>query len=240
MLECSLLIKARTSLSSSFIVDDAIFFGKNIEAIKKVKKSFMAIWECQDLGEAREFLRMKIRREGKKIFLDQTAYLDKVVERFGMSNARGANTPLPGGYVPQESKEQCTPQDRQTYQSIIGSILYIMSGTRPDITYAVTKLGQFSVNPSSDHMSKAKYILRYLNSTRNYSMVFDGSHDAGLIAYTDSDWAADVIKRRSITGYFFKLAKGIFSWQSRAQKTVAHSSTEAEYMALSDTSRQAV
>ena len=100
-----------------------------------------------------------------------------------------------------------------------------MLGTRPDITYAVTKLAQFSVNPSSDHMSKAKYILRYLNSTRNYNMVFDGSHDAGLIAYTDSDWAADVIKRRSITGYFFKLANGIFSWQSWAQKTVAHSST---------------
>ena len=97
-------------------VDDAIFFGKNIEAIKKVKKFFIAIWECRDLGEAREFLRMKIRREGKKIFLDQTAYLDKVVKRFGMSNARGANTPLPGGYVPQESKEQCTPQERQTYQ----------------------------------------------------------------------------------------------------------------------------
>jgi hypothetical protein len=221
-------------------VDDAIFFGKNLKAVKQAKKAFMDMWECRDLGEAREFLRMKIRREGKKIFLDQTAYLDKVVERFGMSNARGAQTPLPGGYVPVESKGQCTPEDRTTYQSIIGSILYIMLGTRPDITYAVTKLAQFSVNPSSEHMSKAKYILRYLNSTRDYAMVFDGSSDAGLIAFTDSDWAADVIKRRSITGYFFKLANGIFSWQSRAQKTVALSSTEAEYMALSDTSRQAV
>ena len=157
-----------------------------------------------------------------------------------MSNARGAQTPLPGGYVPIESKGQCSPEDRTTYQSIIGSLLYIMLGTCPDITYAVTKLAQFSVNPSSEHMSKVKYILRYLNSTRNYAMVFDGSSDEGLIAFTDSDWAADVIKRRSITGYFFKLANGIFSWRSWAQKTVALSSTEAEYMALSDTSRQAV
>jgi hypothetical protein len=127
-------------------VDDAIFFGKSIEAVKKVKKTFMDMWECRDLGEAREFLRMKIRREGRKIFLDQTAYLDKVVERFGMSNARGAQTPLPGGYVPEESKGQCDPEFRQKYQSIIGSLLYIMLGTRPDITYAVTKLAQFSVN----------------------------------------------------------------------------------------------
>ena len=115
-----------------------------------------------------------------------------------------------------------------------------MLGTRPDITYAVTKLAQFSVNPSKEHMSKAQYILRYLNSTRKYAMVFNGSSDEGLIAHMDSDWAADVIKRRSITGYFFKLANGVFSWQSRAQKTVALSSTEAEYMALSNTSQQAV
>jgi len=118
-----------------------------------------------------------------------------------MSNARGAKTPLPGGYTPVESKEQCTPHERQTYQSIIGSLLYIMIGTRPDITYAVTKLVQFAVNPSSEHMSKAKYILRYLNSTRKYSMVFDGSSDAGLIAYTDSPnanlwrlWIASISK----------------------------------------------
>ena len=117
-----------------------------------------------------------------------------------------------------------------------------MLGTRPDITYAVTKLAQFSTNPSHDHMLKAQYICRYLNSTANYALVFDGSSGDGVIGYTDSDWAADPIKHRSITGYFFKfkLANGIFLWQSRAQKTVALSSTEAEYMAMSDCSRQAV
>ena len=221
-------------------VDDAIFFGKNLKAVKQAKKAFMDKWECCNLGAAQEFLRMKIQRKGKKIFLDQVDYLDKVVERFGMSNARGAQTPLTGGYKPVESQDQCTPEFRQKYQSIIGSLLYIMLGTRPDITYAVTKLAQFSVNPSNEHMIKAHDICRYLRSTRNYAMVFDGSLDEGLIAFTDSDWASDPIKRRSITGYFFKIAGCIFSWQSQAQKTIALSSTEAEYMALSDCSRQAV
>ena len=115
-----------------------------------------------------------------------------------------------------------------------------MLGTHPDITYAVTKLAQFAANPSKEHMSKAQYICRYLNSTPNYSLVYDGSGDEGIIAFTDSDWAADPIKRRSITGCFFKLAGGIFSWQSQAQKTVALSSTKAEYMALSDCSQQAM
>src|ERR1700678_3420596 len=121
-----------------------------------------------------------------------------------MSNARGAKTPLLGGYMPVESKEQYTRHKRQTYQSIIGSLLYIMIGTCPHITYAVTKLAQFAVNPSSEHKSNAMHILHYLNSTRKYSMVFDGSSDAGLIAYMDSDWAANPVKQRSPTGYFFK------------------------------------
>ena len=115
-----------------------------------------------------------------------------------------------------------------------------MLGTCPDITYAVTKLAQFAANPSKEHMSKAQYICHYLNRTPNYSLVYDGSGDEGIIAFMDFNWAADPIKRRSITGYFFKLAGRIFSWQSRAQKTVALSSTEAEYMALSGCSRQAV
>jgi reverse transcriptase-like protein len=61
-------------------VDDAIFFGKNVKAIRKIKKYLVAMWECRDLGEAQEFLRMKIWCEMKKIFLDQTDYLNKVVE----------------------------------------------------------------------------------------------------------------------------------------------------------------
>ena len=99
--------------------------------------------------------------------------------------------------------------------------VYLKLGTHPDITYAVTKLAQFAANPSKEHMSKAQYICCYLNSTPNYSLVYDGSGDEGTIAFTDSDWAANPIKRRSITGYFFKLASGIFSWQFQAQKTVA-------------------
>src|SRR5271156_4590190 len=148
--------------------------------------------------------------------------------------------PLPTGYEPVENKGTATPQFKQEYQSIIRSLLYIMLGTCPDISFAVIKMAQFSTNPSFEHMDKAKYILRYLNSTKSLSLVFDGASNKGLIAFTDSDWASDKIARRSQTGYFFQIASAIFSWQSRAQKTIALSSTEAKYMALSDCSRQAV
>ena len=130
------------------------------------------------------------------------------------------------------------PALRQRFQSVIGSILYLMLGTRPDIAYAVTKLSQFAANPTQEHLDKALYICRYLRGTMNYTMVFDGTSKDGLIAYSDSDHAADPIKRRSITGYVVKLASASISWTSHAQKTVATFSTEAEYMALSDCSRQ--
>ena len=110
----------------------------------------------------------------------------------------------------------------------------------PDMCYAVTKLVQFSINPSKEHMDKAKYIIRYLLSTKDYLLVFNGASGKGLIAYTNSDQTADIIKCWLTTGNFFKLAGSIFTWQSQAQKTIALSSTEAEYMALSDTGWQAI
>jgi len=92
----------------------------------------------------------------------------------------------------------------------------------------------------STYIDKAKYILCYLAGTAQYALVYKGTSNKGLIAYTDSDYAADPVKHRSTTGYHLKLADGIISWQSRAQKTIALSATEAEYMALSDCSRQVV
>ena len=89
-------------------------------------------------------------------------------------------------------------------------------------------------------MGVAKYILHYLNTTKDKTLVFDGASNEGLIAITDLDWATDKIRCRSQTGFFFMIAGPIFSWQSQAQKTVALSSTEAKYMALFNCSQQAV
>ena len=113
-----------------------------------------------------------------------------------------------------------------------------MLGTRPDIAYAVTKLAAFSANPSQEHLNRALYIMNYLRGTSQYSLVFDGNEGQGLIAYTDSDYAQDPNNRKSITGNVTLLASGAVSWKSYAQKTIATSSTEAEYMALFDCGKQ--
>jgi hypothetical protein len=219
-------------------VDDAMFFGKNKAQVDSKKKLFMDKWECRDLGEVKESLHMRIIRKGKDIHLDQRDYLDKVLEHFSITNAKSAPTPLPSNWVPQANKGKASLKSLRNYQSIIGSLLYLMIGTRPDIAFAVTKLAQFSANPTQEHFEQAKYICRYLIGTKNYSLVFKHAPGKGLAAYSDSDWASDPITRWSVTGHFFTLAGGPIIWRSRAQTTVAHSSTEAEYMALSDCSHQ--
>jgi len=88
-------------------------------------------------------------------------------------------------------------------------------------------------NPSEDHIKKALHIIKYIKSTINAKLIYNGKSQEGILAYADADWGSDVDTRKSITGYVIKLAGAPVSWVSRKQKTVALSSTEAEYMSLS-------
>jgi len=149
-------------------VDDAIFTGPHTALTEQLKGEFIKIWETRDLGDLTDFLRMRITRHGSKISIDQCAYLQTVLERCGMQNAKVAPTPLPAGYVPAPSTEVTCPERRSRFQTIIGSLLYLMLGTRPDIAFAVTKLAQYAANPSKEHIEKALYICRYLIGTSKY------------------------------------------------------------------------
>jgi len=165
-------------------------------------------------------------------------YLQKVVEHCSMLNAKSASTPLPAGYYATKNTEPVDVELCSRFQMVIGSLLYLMLGTRPDIAFAVTHLLRHAANPSQDHLNKALYICRYLIGTSTYSLVYNGGSSAGLIACMDSDWGSDPTSHLSQTGFYLKLADGLISWTSHVQKTIVYSSTEAEYMALSDCARQ--
>src|ERR1041384_6526564 len=129
-----------------------MFMGSDRKLVFKAKSEFMKKWECRDLGEAKEFLRMRINKVGKVIKIDQKPYLQKILARFGMTNAKcSKQTPLPSGWEPVPNTADPDPKLRSEYQSIIGSLLYLMIGTRPDISFAVIKLSQYSTNPSKEH-----------------------------------------------------------------------------------------
>ena len=139
-------------------VDDSLFIGSN-KSYKK--KQFMDCWESRDLGEVIEYLGMWITQDCVKhtLKLDQISYATKVIEHFKLNNAKFACTPLSSGYNPTPNPKTTTPKLHSHYQLVIGSLLYIMLGTRPDIAFSVIKMSQFSLNPSEEHLQKALYIV---------------------------------------------------------------------------------
>jgi hypothetical protein len=223
-------------------VDDILFMGNNDSTIKETKQKFMKMWECRDLGKVTEYLRININynRNLHLLVIDQSMYTRKIVKRFGLENCKPVRTPLPTGYSPLPNEGECTKDERSYYQQIIGSLLYLALGTRPDIIFAVIMMSQFSANPSSDHTQKALYIVKYVAHTLDAKIVYNGSKKTSqeFYAYADADWAADRIGRISVSGYIMMLAGGAVAWTSRKQKTIALSSTEVEYMSLSDAARQ--
>ena len=118
---------------------------------------------------------------------------------------------------------------------------YLSTTTRPDISAAVSVLSQYMSEPSSDHWIGVKRVLRYLRGTMNFGLKFSvDDKNPQLVGYSDSDWAGDQDTRKSTTGYVFQINNCTVSWSSRKQSTVAKSSTEAEYVALSTATQEAI
>ena len=123
------------------------------------------------------------------------------------------------------------------YASAVGSLMYAMVWTRPDIAHAVGVVSRFMENPGKEHWQAVKWILRYLRGTSSHTLCFKGT-DASLQGYVDSDMAGDKDTRRSTTGYVFTIGGTAISWASKLQKIVALSTTEAEYVALTEASKE--
>jgi hypothetical protein len=114
-----------------------------------------------------------------------------VLKCFNMQNVKEASTPLPSGYNPVPNKLPVDEKLHIKYQQVIGSLLYLMLGMRPDIAYAMTRMAQFAANPSEEHLTKALYICKCLAGTMDYSLQY-GLKQLGLYAYADADWASDL------------------------------------------------
>jgi hypothetical protein len=235
------------TLYIALYVDDLLIIGDNINLIKNIKTKLGEMFEMKDLGAAHFILGIEITRNRQQMVtkLSQLEYINRVLKRFGMDETRIAHTPLsPGIKLFQRifnGKPTSEPYNIKEYQSAVGSLMYAMLGTRPDLAYSVTALSQFNVDPSVDHWKSIKHIFRYLSSTKQLCLTYSGkTENRHLYGFTDSDWGGDNNDRRSISAYTFLLAHGAVSWQSKKQKTVALSSVEAEYMASTAATKEAL
>eukprot|EP00253_Pinus_taeda_P012953 PITA_12953 len=120
-----------------------------------------------------------------------------------------------------------------------GNLMYVMVSSIPDISHVVGVVSGFMANLGEEHWRAVKWVLRYLRGTSDHCITFNGS-EGSVYGYVDTDYAGDLDKRRSTTGYAFTLVGGAISWMSKLQETVALSTTEAEYIAASDVSKEAI
>ena len=242
-------------------VDDMLVAAARLESLSTFKSAMAAEFRITDLGPASWFLSMRITRAGDVLTIDQESYIDELLVRFGLANANRALTPLQPGATFQAT-EDAVPEasamgdddDVSRYRELIGALLYVAIGTRPDISFAVGQLSRFLAVPMRKHMGAARQVLRYLRGTKALGLTYgaagavravfgDAQECAGksvLVGYADASHASDVSTRRSVGAYVFFINGGAVAWRSHLQPMVTLSSTEAEYVALSDAAQEAV
>ena len=230
------LHEGETQLIILVYVDDILVFG-TLQHVKDFKATMASRYKVTDLGEAHQFLGLHIFRDRSKktIHITQSHYIERMLTRFDMSDCRPAYTPFAAGTtLTANTANDADSSLTSRYQQIVGSLMYAMLGSRPDICFAVNRLSQFGSKPTEAHLHAAQHVLRYLSATRHYQLVYGLNDATELVGYCDSDWASDTNTRRSTTGYTFVLSGGSIAWATQKQRTVALSSTEAEYMALTE------
>jgi len=195
----------------------------------------------KDLGPTKRVLGIDILRNRDKgeLFLSQLSYLKKVVERFRMSNSKTVRTPL--GNHTKLSIKQCPQSEDEKkemeitpYASGVGSIMYRMVCSRPDLAYAVSIMSRFMANPGIVHWQALKWVLRYLNGSLKGNLKYTraAQDEDALEGYVDADYADNVDTRKSLSGFVFTLYGMTISWKPNQQYVVALSTTEEEYIAL--------
>jgi hypothetical protein len=232
-------------------VDDMLLVGNNMDVIKEVKSQLSSKFDMKDLDAANFILRMEIKRDraNRKLWLNQRKYVETILQRFNMHGSKPVKVPIPIGV--KLSADQCPKTQKEEedmshfpYANAIGSLMYAMFCTRPDIAHAVGVLSRCMSKPGKEHWTTVKRVFRYLCGTTSYGLYYQGRPGLDRVVdihgFVDADWAGDLDHRRSKSGYVFNLFGRAISWMSKRRAVVALSTTEVEYMAATHASKEAV
>ena len=219
-----------------FYVDDMLIIGSNNDIIKATKRMLTSEFNMKDLGVANVILGMKISRKSNGLILSQSHYIKKVLEKFKEYDYSPIRTPIDVNLHLTKNKGQDIYQ--LEYSRIIGSLMYIMSCTRPNIAYAVSKLSRYTSNPGEDHWKTLVRVLRYLKYTLNYGLHYTW-YPAILEGYSDANWISETKDTKSTSGFVFTLGGAAVSWKSSKQTCIARSIMELEFIALDKAGEEA-
>lgn len=221
----------------SVYVDDVVVTGSNRRGVLDFTKAMASRFEVRDMGELKRLLGFEVERDlaSRSIKLTQRQYIEKMLQRFGMTDARPVSTPMIEVLSREAGERALGEAETSEFRSMMGSLIYPSSVVRLDTTFAVQALCRCMAAPREPHLVAAKRVLRYLSGTKDHGLVYRAMEDdeAGLTlsGYVDADLAGDPDNRRSTSGYVILLGGGVISWGSRQQPVVAASTADSEYMA---------
>ena len=162
-------------------VDDCILTGSSRKLITLYKEKLNACHALTDLGPVHWLLGIKITRDraAHTISLSQSSFIDTILSRFSMTEAKPYGSPMiPGAIYGKKdspsSPDEATRMQRTPYQQAIGSLMYAAVATRPDIAFAVSILSRFLNNPGDAHWEAVKRVFLYLKSTKDFTLTYGG------------------------------------------------------------------
>lgn len=226
----------KVDLIIALYVDDGLVVARDRNLLAQVISYLRSKFDIS-IMDPKCFVGIQIYRDraNRKMLINQEYYIKKVVDRFGMAEAKTASTPLD---VNQKLNLNGCPDNeehgvvRVPYKEAIGSLLYTAQATRPDISFAVSFLARFSEKPKLAHWNAVKRVIRYLKEQPDLGIVYQGNgNENELIAFSDSDYGGNLDTRHSTSGYLILFNCGPVIWKSQKQKTIAQSTTEAEFIA---------
>jgi len=228
-------------------VDDLLIMGEDLNQVLQVKSALSSRFEMVDFGEVKTVLGMRITRNRTigVLAVDQKKYAQGVLEKFSMASCKPLNLPMSGDNQLVKAQGAFTEWEKQSmasvpYRSAVGSLMYLMVSTRPDLAAAIGVVSRFLENPGRPHWEAVKRILRYVQHTLDMGLVFKRQGSLEAVGFTDADFAGCLDTRKSTTGWVFLMGGAAISWSSKRQSSVALSTCEAEYMAAAQAAMEAV
>lgn len=235
-------ITGRVVLIVAIYVDDGLVCSSDKWLLEQVVSHLKSKFDIT-IMDSNCFVGLQVIRDRKNhsMLVHQQYYIEKVIKKFELHNAKIAPTPMENN-IKYCKAGTCDVQNEETisvpYKQAIGSLIYVSNGTRPDISFAVSKLASYSDCVKPSHWSGVKRVIRYLKMTSDIGICYkpsDTHFQDELIAYADSDFAGDIDSKKSTSGVLLQLNCGPIIWKSCKQSTVSTSTTNAEFIAASIT-----
>ena len=226
-------------------VDDLLIFASSDEMLNGVKTDLCSEWEVTDLGEPAKIVGIEITRTQNSIKISQQKYIESILKKEEMENLNPVSTPMDPNVKLVPNPDGNKGDRSNSFARLLAELQFLANATRPDIAYAVNRLAAYTANPSLQHVSMLKRMLRYLAGTKTHGITYSKNHPKRVLdgenlfhGYADAAYA-NTDDYKSTSGYVFQMGGGAITWRSKKQTTIALSSTEAEYVALSEAGREA-